>query len=353
MRPDTGSYRIPIAIQFAWSLLIFGGMLVLPETPRYLVRAGHMQKAAKALASIRRLPADHAEIGRELAEIQAHGERQDRLGSSSYLDLFKPPLLKRQLTGMALQALQQLSGINFIFYYGTKYFQNSGVSSGFVIQMITSGINVASTVPGLCATDNWGRRPLLLYGAVGMCVSQFIVAMCGTLSSGQDAGGVVYVKNLAGQRAAVAFSCIYIFFFASTWGPLAWVVTGEIYPLKSRAKSLSLTTATNWLFNWAIAYSTPYLVNYGDGYANLQSKIFFIWFAACCLCVGFVYLYIYETKGLSLEEVDDLYTGVSSASSSTSWAPSGKHRSKIEESHVSSSSRHDDDDGVKEKQHAT
>ncbi|KJZ70832.1 hypothetical protein HIM_09791 [Hirsutella minnesotensis 3608] len=320
-RNDTGCYRIPVAVQFAWSIVLFVGVLVLPETPRFLVRSGKTEKAARALGTIRRLPPDHPAIQQELAEIRAHNEHEASLGSASYLDLFKPPMLKRQFTGMALQALQQLSGINFIFYYGTKYFQNSGVSSGFVIQMITSAINVGSTIPGLYATDKWGRRPLLLWGAVGMCISQFIVAMCGTLSSGQHADGVVYVTNISGQKAAVSFSCIYIFFFASTWGPLAWVVTGEIFPLKTRAKSLSITTATNWLVNWAIAYSTPYLVNFGPGYANLQSKIFFVWFGACFLCIAFVYFFIYETKGLSLEEVDLLYTEVSAARKSPGWVP--------------------------------
>ena len=82
-----------------------------------------------------------------------------------------------------------------------------------------------------------------------------------------------------------------------------------------------MTTATNWLLNWAIAYSTPYLVNYGDGYANLQSKIFFIWFAACFLCIGFVYFFIYETKGLSLEEVDEMYGDCRQARKSHQWTP--------------------------------
>lgn len=212
-------------------------------------------------------------------------------------------------------------GINFIFYYGTKYFQNSGVSSGFVISMITSAINVASTVPGMYAIDRWGRRPMLFWGAIGMCISQLIVAVCGTVSTGQLDNGEIFVKSLAGQRAAVSFVCIYIAFFASTWGPLAWVVTGEIFPLKTRAKSLSMTTATNWLLNWAIAYSTPYLVNYGDGYANLQSKIFFVWFAACFVCIAFVWFFIYETKGLSLEQVDQLYNDVSVARKSKDWRP--------------------------------
>lgn len=321
---STACYRIPIAVQFAWSLILFFGMLVLPETPRYLIKVGRMDKAAKALGRIRRLPSDHPAIQNEINEIKATHDFEMNIGKSSYLECFKPPILKRQFTGCALQALQQFTGINFIFYYGTKYFQNSGVSSGFVISMITSAINVCSTIPGMYAIDKWGRRPLLLWGAVGMCISQLIVAVAGTLSSGQHDNGEIYVKNLAGQRVSVSFVCIYIFFFASTWGPLAWVVTGEIFPLKIRAKSLSMTTATNWLLNWAIGYSTPYLVNYGDGYANLQSKIFFVWFAACFVCIAFVYFYIYETKGLSLEQVDQLYEEVSVARQSVHWVPNNE-----------------------------
>ncbi|KAM0331631.1 hypothetical protein ACHAQA_003310 [Verticillium albo-atrum] len=320
-RDDSGSYRIPIAIQLLWSLILFGGLIILPETPRYLIKQDNAEKAAKSLSRLRRLPVDHEAIVAELAEVHANHEFEMRVGQGSYLDCFRPPILKRQLTGMALQALQQLTGINFIFYYGTKYFENSGVSSGFTVSMITSAINVASTVPGMYAVDKWGRRPLLLWGAVGMCICQLIVAVVGTVSTGQYENGEIFVKNLGGQRAAVAFVCIYIFFFASTWGPLAWVVTGEIFPLKTRAKSLSITTATNWLLNWAIAYSTPYLVNYGDGYANLQSKIFFVWFGACFICIGFVWFMIYETKGLTLEQVDQLYEEVSDARKSTAWKP--------------------------------
>ncbi|KAK3986023.1 general substrate transporter [Cladorrhinum sp. PSN332] len=320
-RNDTGSYRIPVGIQLAWSLILFFGLLALPETPRFLIKKDKAEKAALSLSRLRRLPVGHEAIATELAEIQATHEYEMTMGQGSYLDCFRPPILKRQLTGMGLQALQQLTGINFIFYYGTKYFQNSGVSSGFIVSMITSAINVASTIPGLYAVDKWGRRPLLLLGAIGMCASQLVVAVCGTVSTGQDANGEIYVKSLAGQKTAVAFVCIYIFFFASTWGPLAWVVTGEIFPLKTRAKSLSITTATNWLLNWAIAYATPYLVNYGDGYANLQSKIFFVWFGACFLCILFVWLMIYETKGLSLEQVDQMYHEVSDARKSAQWKP--------------------------------
>lgn len=154
-----------------------------------------------------------------------------------------------------------------------------------------------------------------------MTVSQLLVAVLGTTTTGQHADGTVFSKNLSAQKASIAFVCIYIFFFASTWGPIAWVVTGEIFPLKVRAKALSMTTATNWLLNWAIAYSTPYLVNWGPGNANLQSKIFFIWFACCFLCITFVYFMIYETKGLTLEQIDELYDEVKIAHKSVGWKP--------------------------------
>ncbi|KAH6722544.1 putative glucose transporter rco-3 [Leptodontidium sp. MPI-SDFR-AT-0119] len=326
-RQDTGSYRIPIAVQFAWSLILIIGMLILPETPRFLIKQGKPEKAAISLAKIRRLPIDHAAIQDELGEIQANHEYELSLGKSSYIDCFRGKVLKRQLTGCLLQALQQLTGINFIFYYGTQFFKNTGITNPFVISMITSAVNVSSTIPGLYAIDKWGRRPLLFWGAIGMTVSQLLVAVLGTTSTGQNPEtGAVFSTNLASQKASIAFVCIYIFFFASTWGPIAWVVTGEIFPLKVRAKALSMTTATNWLLNWAIAYSTPYLVNWGSGNANLQAKIFFIWFACCFLCITFVYFMIYETKGLTLEQVDELYDEVSVARKSVNWQPTTTFR---------------------------
>ncbi|KAK8076541.1 general substrate transporter [Apiospora phragmitis] len=327
-RQDTGSYRIPIAVQFLWAIILIGGMLVLPETPRFLVKKGKYERAVRSLCKLRRLTPESASVQAELEEIRANHEFEMSLGRASYIDCFRGAMLKRQLTGMGLQALQQLTGINFIFYYGTQYFKNSGITNAFTIQMITSCINVVSTLPGLWAVDRFGRRPLLLWGAVGMCASQFLVAMLGTTTTSQDGAGNIIVHNVAAQKAGIAFVCIYIFFFASTWGPLAWVVTGEIFPLKNRARGLSMTTATNWLLNWAIAYATPYLVNYGPGYANLQSKIFFIWFGCCFICIAFVYFFIYETKGLSLEEVDELYAEVKLANKSAQWQPTSTFRQR-------------------------
>lgn len=97
------------------------------------------------------------------------------------------------------------------------------------------------------------------------------------------------------------------------------MVTGELFPLQVRAKCLSITTATNWLLNFAIAYATPYMVDPDAG--NLQSKVFFVWGSCCFVCIAFVYFMIYETKGLSLEQVDELYGIVSQARKSKQFRP--------------------------------
>jgi SP family sugar:H+ symporter-like MFS transporter len=309
-RNDSGSYRIPIAVQFAWSIILVVGLLFLPETPRYLIKMDKYDEAAKSLGKLRRLPTDHPAIVEELSEVQANHLYEMSLGKSTYIECFKGTLGKRLMTGCLLQALQQLTGVNFIFYYGTQYFQRAGFDNPFVIQVITNCVNVASTFPGLWMVERLGRRNLLLLGGVGMCVCQYIVAITGTVAGTTD---------LPAQRTAIAFVCIYIFFFASSWGPVAWVVTGELFPLKARAKCLSMTTASNWLLNWAIAYSTPYMVD--PDHANLQSKVFFIWGTFCFVCIAFVWFMIYETKGLTLEQVDELYGIVSKAWKSKEFRP--------------------------------
>lgn len=209
-RNDTGSYRIPVAVQFAWAIVLWVGMAILPETPRYLIRKGNYGGAAKSLSRLRRLDIDHPALVEELAEIRANHEYEMSVGTAGYLTLFKVPLRKRLFTGMALQALQQLTGVNFIFYYGTAYFKNSGISNPFTVSVITSVVNICSTVPGLFLVEKWGRRPLLMFGAIGMSVCQLIVAIIGT---------ALPDTNQAAQKCLIAFVCIYIFFFACSWGP--------------------------------------------------------------------------------------------------------------------------------------
>ncbi|KAB8542142.1 hypothetical protein FH972_025605 [Carpinus fangiana] len=317
-REDSGSYRIPVALQFLWSILLMSGMLMFPETPRFLIKQDKYDAALKSLSRLRRLPKDHIAVVTELQEIQANHQYELSVGTASYTECFKGTVLKRLITGCLIQSLQQLTGVNFIFYYGTQYFERAGFAGqGFTIQIITNVVNVFSTFPGLWAVDKLGRRWLLLIGAFGMAISQFIVAFVGTFVADPTANAGN--PNVAAQRASIAFVCIYIFFFASTWGPGAWVVTGELFPLRVRAKCLSMTTASNWLLNFVIAFITPYLVDADQ--ANLQSKVFFIWGSCCWACVAFVFFMIYETKNLTLEQVSELYGIVGKAWKSKEFRP--------------------------------
>lgn len=113
-RMDTGSYRIPVAVQFAYAIILVAGMIVLPETPRFLIKQDKHEAAVKSLARLRRLDIDHPAIVEELNEIQANHEYELSVGKASYLDILRGTLGKRLATGCAVQALQQLAGVNFI-----------------------------------------------------------------------------------------------------------------------------------------------------------------------------------------------------------------------------------------------
>ncbi|BGP10957.1 Plasma membrane low glucose sensor [Rhodotorula toruloides] len=299
-RMDISCYAIPIGLQFIWVAILVVGLAILPESPRYLIAAGRDEAAQDALSWILRAPVESDIVGEHYAEIAASVHHVRSLGGTSYADCFSMMNRNRvrSWAGIGLQALQQLVGVNFIFYYGTTFFQNSGIHDPFVITIATNVVNVGSTIPGLWLTDKAGRRTMLLVGAVGMAVCHFIVAGCSTALS-QD--------NEAGQKVLIGFVCVFIAFFAATWGPIAWVVTSEIYATATRAKQMSMSVASNWLFNFGIGYATPYLVNTGKGNAGLQGKVFFIWGGVSCIAILFVYFCIPETKGLSLEQIDILY----------------------------------------------
>ncbi|ODQ54738.1 general substrate transporter [Saitoella complicata NRRL Y-17804] len=311
-RDNAAAYRIPIGIQFAWAAVLAGGMLLLPETPRFLVKRGNMEAAAKALGRLRALPADSEEIQEELKEIKANHDYELSLGAATYRDVFRGGPgggnLRRVLIAIFIQMFQQLTGVNFIFYYGTTFFKNSGIKNEFTISMITNVVNVVSTFPGLYMVEKLGRRWLLIFGACGMAVSQWIVVIVG-VSTDSDAA----------NKVLIAFVCLFIAFFACSWGPVAWVVVGEIFPLKTRAKSMSMGTASNWFWNWLLAFVTPYMMDEDKG--NLGVKVFFVWGSTCLTCILFSYFFIPETKGLSLEEVDEMMA-TTTARNSTKYRPS-------------------------------
>jgi MFS family permease len=215
------------------------------------------------------------------------------------------------------------TGVNFIFYYSTIFLQSTGaVSNPFIISLIFTLVNVCSTPISFYTVEKFGRRPLLVWGAFGMLICQFLVAIIGVTvgfnKTHLDAANNPIANNISAVNAQIAFIAIFIFFFASTWGPGAWILIGEIFPLPVRARGVALSTASNWLWNTIIAVITPYMV--GEDYGNLKSSVFFVWGGLCTAAFVYAFFLVPETKGLSLEQVDRMMEETTPRNSSK-WVP--------------------------------
>lgn len=150
--------------------------------------------------------------------------------------------------------MQQWTGINFIFYYSTSFLQSTGaIENTFLMSLIFTLVNVCSTPIAFVAVEKLGRRAVLLWGAVGMTICQLLVAVLGVTvgfnHTHEDAEGKTVAKSISAVNAQIAFVAMYIFFFACSWGGVAWVVIGEIFPLPIRSRGVGLSTASNWLWN--------------------------------------------------------------------------------------------------------
>ncbi|KAH8818525.1 general substrate transporter [Hyaloscypha sp. PMI_1271] len=325
-RRNTGSYRIPIAIQMLWALILGIGLFLLPESPRYFVRKGNLEKATHVLTRLRGEPEGSEYIQQELAEIVANHEYEMsvipqggyfKTWASCFTGGLRNPSsnLRRTILGTSLQMMQQWTGINFIFYFGTTFFQElKTIHNPFLIGLVTTLVNVCSTPISFYIIEKYGRRSILIWGALGMVICEFIVAIVGVTK------GRISENDPAAVRAQIAFICFYIFFFATTWGPGAWVVIGEIFPLPIRSRGVALSTASNWFWNCIIAVITPYMVGTGPKDANLGSRVFFVWGSLCALCFIYAYILIPETKGLSLEQVDRMLEETTPRTSAK-WVP--------------------------------
>jgi MFS family permease len=215
------------------------------------------------------------------------------------------------------------TGVNFIFYYSTPFLQSTGaIKNPFIISLIFTLVNVCSTPISFYTVEKFGRRALLVIGAGGMLVCQFLVAIIGVTVgfnyTHNDVAGNPIANNVSAVNAQIAFIAIYIFFFASTWGPGAWILIGEIFPLPVRSRGVALSTASNWLWNTIIAVITPYMV--GTDYGNLKSSVFFIWGGLCTAAFVYSWFLVPETKGLSLEQIDRMMEETTPRTSAK-WVP--------------------------------
>ena len=311
-------WRVPLGLCFAWALFMIGGMTFVPESPRYLVEAGQIDEARASLSKVNKVAPDHPFIQQELEVIEASVEEARAAGSASWGELFtgKPAMFKRTMMGIMIQSLQQLSGDNYFFYYGTTVFKAVGMSDSFETSIVFGVVNFFSTCCSLYTVDRFGRRNCLLYGAIGMVCCYVVYASVGVTRlwpNGQD-----QPSSKGAGNCMIVFACFYIFCFATTWAPIPYVVVSETFPLRVKSKAMSIATAANWLWGFLIGFFTPFItgaINFYYGYVFMGCMVF---------AYFYVFFFVPETKGLTLEEVNDMYAEGVLPWKSASWVPTSQ-----------------------------
>lgn len=182
-------------------------------------------------------------------------------------------------------------------YQGTTIFKGAGIENSYVTQLILGAVNFGTTFLGLYLIEHWGRRRSLITGALWMFVCFMIFASVGHFSLDQE----FPERTKSAGVVMVVFACLFILGFASTWGPMVWTIIAELYPSQYRAQAMSLATASNWLWNFLLAFFTPFItgdIDFRFGYV----------FAGCLfLAAGLVYFAVMEGQGRTLEEIDTMY----------------------------------------------
>jgi MFS transporter, SP family, galactose:H+ symporter len=272
-----------------FAALMFAGSFILPESPRWLMLKGRRDKAA---AVLQRTMNTQAEIDREIGEIEEalHGPQGAGIGI-----VFRGYFFKILVVGILLQMFQQLVGINMMIYYSPTIFGYAGMK-GLLAMMAVPTVNMLFTFPAIHLVEKWGRKKLLYVGAVVM-----VITMVASGLAFQAIGNISDPSLISGTPKMVLLvsTILYIFGFAVSWGPVVWLVCSEVFPLEGREVGMTITTMVNWTFaGLVMANALSFMRTFGN------ASIFYVFAAFCVVAIVFVALFVPETKGITLEELE-------------------------------------------------
>ncbi len=262
------------------AVLFFLLLFFIPQSPRWLMARGYPDRARAILARV----TNEETAAREVEEIQATLKEE----TGSIRQLFQPGLRLPLFLGVSIAVLSQLTGINVIIYYGPKIFAEAGfkVAESLDSQVIIGIMNVVATIFALWKIDDFGRKPLLITGVIGMMVSLLCIA--GVFFAGSDGSPLLVVCIL-----------VYVTFFAFSFGCVTWTLLSEIYPTHIRGRAMSIATLSLWCGTFVVGQAFPWLLE------TLGGAGVFVLFALMCLpAIIIAWKFLPETKGKTLEEIE-------------------------------------------------
>jgi len=312
------AWRIPLALQLVPAIILGTGILFMPFSPRWLVNKGRDDEALSVLAYARHLPKENDLVQIEFLEIKAQHlfeeelsrerfpDYQDggfssqlKLGFYGYLSLLSNrALLYRVIIGGGVMFFQQWTGVNAILYYAPSIFQALGLVGNSNSLLATGVVGIAmflATIPAVIWVDKVGRKPILASGAFLMAACHIIVAVLVGVDS------VDWAAHKAAGWAACAMVWLFAIGFGYSWGPCAWIIVAEIFPLSVRGKGMSIAASSNWMNNFIVGQVTPTMLQ------NIGFRTFIVFGVFSFAGALFIMFLTPETAGRTLEEMDEVF----------------------------------------------
>ena len=288
-------WRFPVAFQILFAILVTGGALMLPESPRWFVMQGHDEHALEVLAALNDSTIDSDDVLADFNLMKADLKSLEGVQASNWKVLFtggKTQNFQRMMIGCSGQFFQQFTGCNAAIYYSTLLFEQNLHMTGklpLVLGGVFATIYALATIPSFFMIEKVGRRNLFLIGFLGQGLS-FIITM-----------GCLVESNAQNAKGAVVGIFLFICFFAFTTLPLPWIYPPEINPLRTRTKAASASTCMNWITNFAVVMFTPVFSNRSDW------GIYLFFALVNFIAIPFAWFFYAETAGRDLEEVDIIF----------------------------------------------
>ncbi|KAI0975201.1 sugar transporter [Xylaria arbuscula] len=312
------AWLVPICLQIFPAAILFFGMIFMPFSPRWLIHHDREAEARNVLANLRGLTADHNLVELEFLEIKAQSQFEKRtvnehfphLREATAWNTFKlqfvaikslfqtKAMFRRVVVATVTMFFQQWTGINAVLYYAPTIFQSLGLNDNTTSLLATGVVGIllfVFTIPAVLYIDRVGRKPVLTVGAIAMATCHIIIAVIIAKDSKR------WASQASAGWAAVVFVWIFVINFGYSWGPCAWIIVAEIWPLSSRPYGVTLGASSNWANNFIVGQVTPDLLNrVGYGTYILFGLLTF-------LGAGFIWFFVPETKRISLEEMDVIF----------------------------------------------